>query len=1169
MYTLQKIKRHIKKKFILISYFFMIIFISCSNDYNPFTDFSNAKAVAIYKTFSDFDTISIFSTETIKVALAVRELIDSFSLIAPSNRRLPDTFVVKRHFQNSFEAINYNLPISLTDTGWKTIYLNTYRSNGDKISQEFRVYCNIPLSQNIVTGYYGDTIFLSTKPVLDNDVIYHWDFGDGNTVSSMLPNTIAVIKMRSNINTGLIWVTDLLGIYKSPKIPFSYYLKDTTGPIIKCINENFYDKDTIITGDSIFYLKLKIWDPAQLQPVYSATINQKPFDIKDDPIYISVLKNIDLAKTSDPFIIYAIDNQYSKNISTKKIWVKYSDTALKSEKVYITVTDPQSITSVSSEGEKTIFGFIEDYYHDSLNVSIKLFVNNIYTGQTFIVRGKYKELWMFRVSLNDGENNIKLVAFNFNGDSLAEKSLVIWYDAALKDTIPPVILDITADGNHVSSYGYIPNSTSILRIIAFDEGSQVDSIWVNGKSLIKNPEGYGLIWFDTVALAHKPQGNDFTIVVKDNHNNFDSVKITLFKNNVPDIVLAPPAIQTISIGSEYVAYIKCVDRDNDIITIQKIEGPPKLSVSSDGTITWTPQLSDTGRQNVLLNIWDGYQSISYSFEIFVSSLSSLPPKIKIDTISTKAQVPAFLEVGKDTLKMHIYSYTFDSTIGPIVYTASLNNLMPLEILNDIVYWIPTDANTGKNFITIIASDRFLRTDTFIANITVVPANRPCSLIVSHNIPITPLGELDLSEATSPETLLFFVKDPDIYAIEKDTATIVWKGNLTQIVLDSSRQFKVILIPEPDKKQIDSLLVFVTDKAGHKDSLFFNILYSKNLTRVFRGKIIINTKTSFAMINNRVINFPLLVRLDTFSVTKSFFLEAAPKGADIKFFKPNGLPLAFEIERWNDSLYLAEIWVRVDTIYPNNDSQYIMLSWGSGSSIQSNGSSVFSPDLGYVGVWHMSNKSRTENINSVTNQFNLVPANTSQPNIFYGKGIIGDCDTFFNDMYLSAGNIPIMQNVSVSAWVYVAQRSGWAKIICKPWNSYSYPYEIYSLEFTGAKDSAVQFHTGLTPQIYGNAFSQDSIQTGRWAYVVGTYDGTTSRIYVNGELAGTYTWTISTIPPVPNNSLPWFVGGWSYRPQESIKGKIDEPRIYNGVLSPDYIKLSYENQRQGSLLLQFR
>lgn len=1140
-----------------------LFFLFCSNDYNPFTDQSKARAVVTRKTFNDVDTLTIFTTETLMVAIAVRELVDSFSVVAPSNRRAADTFVVRKKAGEALSAGPYTCLVSLTDIGWKTITINTFRSNGERVPQDFLVYCRSPLGQNAITGAYGDSVRLSTMPVGDTDVVYHWDFGTGDTVNSPLPQVSAVVKMLSLMTTGTLWVSDPSGLHVSPRCAFSYNLIDSTGPIIMCANESYKGKDTIVTGDTTFYFKVKIWDPAQVQPVYSATINGRQFDINDDPYYVRVFDRMDTFKIASPVVVTAVDNQYNQKSSRKTFWFRFSDTLAHGRGIFITITDPQGDPSGSSLREKTIFGNVEDYAHDSIAVAVKLFVNGVPTGQTYSVRGKYTAMWNFPLTLNDGANRIKLVAYSPGNDSLAEKSITIFYDPGLKDTVPPVILDITADGK-AADYHYVTRDTAAIRIIAFDEGSGIDSLTVNGKPLFMTPEGYGFIWYDTVPVVHRISGNLFWVRAKDKSGNRDSVSFTLYKNNLPEIILAPPALQQVFVGTAFTGQITCIDRDNDTLAVQKMDGPAGLTVTKDGQISWTPLMADSGMHTVVVRVSDRYQDVTYTFQLNVVT-QPVPQMMLIDTLLTT--YAHYLEAGKDSLVVFVKTLQ-DTSDTPLTFSAFLYNA-PLPMNGRLLVWHPGIRDVGKRTVKITVADRFSRSDTMLASFTVVPPNQPCTLLVAHNIPVTPAGELDLSAAVEPETLFFSVNDPDIQAVEQDTVKIRWPASQTEMVLDSTRQFLLILAPKSGTKTKDTVSIIVSDRAGHADSLKFFITYVGAVNPGFTGKIFINTKSSGASTSTPVAGLPLLVRLDKSYFT---FAQAAQQGQDIRFLKSNGAALPYEIERWDNIAGIAEIWVKVDTVYPLNDSQYIRMTWGNPAAIDSSrGRAVFDTAAGYVGVWHMNDASAMQNANSAQAQFSTTPTGGGiNPTIRYGSGIIAGADSLATARYLNAGQLPTMQKVSMSAWVNPTVRSPWTKIICQPWSGGNGPYQVFSLEVTGPKDSAIQFHVGLNSAFSKYAVSTDSLKTKVWTHLAGTYDGMTILLYVNGVQAGAYRWTSGGVPAVPaNQQQPWNIGGWNQNQGEVLSGKIDEPRIYRGVWSADYIKLSYENQRQGSALLQFR
>jgi hypothetical protein len=84
--------------------------------------------------------------------------------------------------------------------------------------------------------------------------------------------------------------------------------------------------------------------------------------------------------------------------------------------------------------------------------------------------------------------------------------------------------------------------------------------------------------------------------------------------------------------------------------------------------------------------------------------------------------------------------------------------------------------------------------------------------------------------------------------------------------------------------------------------------------------------------------------------------------------------------------------------------------------------------------------------------------------------------------------------------------------------------------------------------YGSASgvidSTNFIKPGNWITVVYTYDGTTSKIYMNGQLKGTYTGTaVFTV-----NSNDVYIGA-TENPSAPywLNGVIDEIRIYKKTL----------------------
>jgi len=81
-------------------------------------------------------------------------------------------------------------------------------------------------------------------------------------------------------------------------------------------------------------------------------------------------------------------------------------------------------------------------------------------------------------------------------------------------------------------------------------------------------------------------------------------------------------------------------------------------------------------------------------------------------------------------------------------------------------------------------------------------------------------------------------------------------------------------------------------------------------------------------------------------------------------------------------------------------------------------------------------------------------------------------------------------------------------------------------------------------------------TGVWHYVVGSYDGATMKIYVDGQLVASHTATGT----LATSSDPLFIGGTadSVNTGLTFSGLIDDARVYNYALSPQQISAIYGN-----------
>jgi hypothetical protein len=164
-----------------------------------------------------------------------------------------------------------------------------------------------------------------------------------------------------------------------------------------------------------------------------------------------------------------------------------------------------------------------------------------------------------------------------------------------------------------------------------------------------------------------------------------------------------------------------------------------------------------------------------------------------------------------------------------------------------------------------------------------------------------------------------------------------------------------------------------------------------------------------------------------------------------------------------------------------------------------------------------------------------------------------------DDYVNAGDINAIDGVNeitVSAWVntntldggdanlrYVASKEGGSAA--------ESPFILRMNTSTDKLDFRVGGASG-----YSSAIVTSAISPNIWYHVVGRYDGSTVRIYLNGvEQAFT-----SESDAVGTGSDPAIIANWSITSARGWSGLIDDVRIYSRALSKDEIKRLYNMGR---------
>jgi hypothetical protein len=297
-----------------------------------------------------------------------------------------------------------------------------------------------------------------------------------------------------------------------------------------------------------------------------------------------------------------------------------------------------------------------------------------------------------------------------------------------------------------------------------------------------------------------------------------------------------------------------------------------------------------------------------------------------------------------------------------------------------------------------------------------------------------------------------------------------------------------------------------------------------------------------------------------------------------------------VERWDSAAGRAEIWVAMDTVYGNRDTQTLRMYWGNLHALaKSSGPAVFDTARGFQAVWHLGEDragvGQAGVYHDATGHGYHGLDSVSAP----GKeGVAGRGQEFDGvaDYIRIPAHVSSLSNrsYSLSLWLKIAGPGGSLFGQYSPDGDWS-PGESSFYLGDGTwipngkgggqcRDSVVapgRCVNGRFPSSVGfsrgYAVTNQEVGTDAWHHLAITWDGASkSGFFLDGTLMGMGLNNIITGPD--SASFDLYIG----RPNglESIayfKGSLDEVRLSTGVQDKDWIRLSYESQRSDSKLIE--
>ncbi|MGL1888592.1 MAG: DUF2341 domain-containing protein, partial [Reichenbachiella sp.] len=321
---------------------------------------------------------------------------------------------------------------------------------------------------------------------------------------------------------------------------------------------------------------------------------------------------------------------------------------------------------------------------------------------------------------------------------------------------------------------------------------------------------------------------------------------------------------------------------------------------------------------------------------------------------------------------------------------------------------------------------------------------------------------------------------------------------------------------------------------------------------------LNTTAQYANVTSTKTDFPILIRLTSSNFE---FANAMGNGEDVRFAASDEKPIAYEIERWDSTNALAELWVNVPSIAASSTTNIKMYWNKSGSADSSNSEAVFLTASSYQGVWHLAEEGDAGAagfLDATSNNHHLTGYNlesTDDVTGVIGKGITFDgTDEYIEKDVAVVSAYPF----TFSGWVQTS--TGGTGLVYVGDKDVSNQYTQLLIGATGIADARSRNTTAY------NASSTQLVNDGSWHHLTAVFLNATSRkIYVDGILADTETTSVT----LPTNDRVSLGRRGASSPMNYMNGILDELWVMSASRGAEYVKLAYENQRAENYLMHAR
>ncbi|HXE44379.1 MAG TPA: LamG-like jellyroll fold domain-containing protein [Conexibacter sp.] len=281
-------------------------------------------------------------------------------------------------------------------------------------------------------------------------------------------------------------------------------------------------------------------------------------------------------------------------------------------------------------------------------------------------------------------------------------------------------------------------------------------------------------------------------------------------------------------------------------------------------------------------------------------------------------------------------------------------------------------------------------------------------------------------------------------------------------------------------------------------------------------------------------------------------QVLQRSTDAAFSAPTSIALGANVTSWSDTGLAAgtQYWYRVRAVDASSNGS----AW---SPVASATTQAGAPPASYasvvaadapVGWWRLGETSGTSAANMAGGSAGTYAggATLNQPSLLATDMV--NRAVAFNG---SSGRVSVPSSTALQ-FTNAFSLEAWIKPTSLPasgaFRSVLTKAESYSLQFNGPRMEFTVIQSGTRRRLQAPS---GALVAGGTYHVVGTFDGSTQRLYVNGvqvasaALSGSATRTANTL----------FIGSWDGG-SEFFAGTIDEPAVYNAVLSAAQVAAHY-------------